>query len=171
MKLRLKRCGRCRLLKIFDDFNKEPRNRKHGLASRCRACANSASAKWAKENKDRLRKKIDEWESKNRPKVLAAKMKWCNANKDRRRITSRLRVYGLSNEQYEAMLMEQDYKCAIGGHDFPSMESVCVDHDHVSGKIRGLLCRGHNTAIGNLGDNIAGVKAALAYLEKQEAPA
>jgi hypothetical protein len=43
-----------------------------------------------------------------------------------------------------------------------------VDHDHTTGKFRGWLCNRCNLAIGRLGDNIAGIKRALAYLIRAE---
>jgi len=41
-----------------------------------------------------------------------------------------------------------------------------IDHDHDTGKIRGVLCWNCNTAIGKLGDDVAGLERALAYLNK-----
>jgi hypothetical protein len=43
-----------------------------------------------------------------------------------------------------------------------------VDHNHKTGKIRGLLCNKHNRILGTLGDSIEEVKRCLAYLEKFE---
>lgn len=43
-----------------------------------------------------------------------------------------------------------------------------LDHNHVTGKFRGWLCFGCNTGLGKLGDNIEGLRQALAYLEKAE---
>lgn len=44
--------------------------------------------------------------------------------------------------------------------------SLHLDHDHTTGKFRGWLCSRCNTAIGKLGDNVAGVRRALAYLAR-----
>jgi Recombination endonuclease VII len=51
---------------------------------------------------------------------------------------------------------------------WPSMEgkSLCLDHDHVTGQFRGWLCHRCNAGIGLLGDNIASLRSAVAYLEK-----
>ncbi len=46
-----------------------------------------------------------------------------------------------------------------------------IDHDHATGKIRGVLCPSCNTGIGKLGDNIEGLRRALAYLERTTKPA
>ena len=41
---------------------------------------------------------------------------------------------------------------------------VCIDHDHVSGELRGILCSSCNTGLGHLGDSIEGLEKAIAYL-------
>ncbi len=76
-------------------------------------------------------------------------------------------LYGLSPEQYQAMMIEQDGRCAIcctsewGGRS----KKPNVDHDHVTGKVRGLLCEACNLGLGKFGDDPERVRAAAAYLE------
>ena len=72
------------------------------------------------------------------------------------------RRYGLSAAEYEALLAEQGGVCAICRKR--SEERLCVDHCHLTGTIRGLLCRKCNTALGYLKDDQASLVAALAYL-------
>lgn len=76
--------------------------------------------------------------------------------------------YGLSKEEYEAMLSSQTNLCAIckqtGRHI--RFDKLCVDHDHSTGKVRGLLCGKCNSAIGLLADNPELLRAAADYLEK-----
>ncbi len=83
---------------------------------------------------------------------------------------NQLRRYGLTIDSYEALLQAQGRACAICGDTNPKNyrgrnESFCVDHDHVTGKVRGLLCNLCNNGIGALGDDPERVRAALAYLE------
>lgn len=76
-------------------------------------------------------------------------------------------------EKYLAMFIEQDYKCAICRISIaPSTVQCmgnqvvgCVDHDHNTSKVRGLLCQRCNSGIGNLGDNSAVCHGAGNYLE------
>lgn len=80
---------------------------------------------------------------------------------------NRQRAYGISLEQFNAMLAAQDHKCAICRTDTwkGKGNKPHVDHDHVTGKIRGVLCGGCNNGLGNFGDDPARLRAAAAYLE------
>lgn len=72
-----------------------------------------------------------------------------------------MRRYGLTVEEWEAILESQGYVCKLCGMD----KILVPDHDHESGKVRGALCHGCNVGIGHLGDNVAGLERALAYLK------
>jgi hypothetical protein len=67
------------------------------------------------------------------------------------------------------MMNEQDFKCAICSvHLSDVKKSFAVDHDHATGKVRGLLCDLCNRALGQFKDNIDNLKAAINYLEKHK---
>jgi len=72
------------------------------------------------------------------------------------------RLYGLSPADYDALLAKQDGVCAICGK--PPEETLCVDHCHATGTIRGLLCRKCNIALGCNDDDRATIMTSLAYL-------
>jgi hypothetical protein len=63
---------------------------------------------------------------------------------------------------------EQDGKCGICGTAFESANAGRVDHDHETGKVRGLLCIGCNIGLGHLGDRLEGLQAASDYLRRAE---
>lgn len=67
-----------------------------------------------------------------------------------------------------ALLAEQDGTCALCERTTADKTGrpLHVDHDHETGAIRGLLCSDHNTGLGKLGDNAAGLQAALDYLDR-----
>lgn len=76
--------------------------------------------------------------------------------------------YGISIEDYEGMIKEQGGKCAIchlapSGHNSHN-RSLHVDHDHATGKVRGLVCYNCNHGLGNFKDNPALLMAAMNYL-------
>jgi hypothetical protein len=72
------------------------------------------------------------------------------------------KVYGITLERYEAILKRQGGKC---GCCRKTMRQVCVDHNHRTGAVRGLLCQPCNTGIGLLGDDVEGLSKAVAYLK------
>jgi Recombination endonuclease VII len=70
--------------------------------------------------------------------------------------------YGISRAEYDALLAKQNGACAICRRR--SRERLCVDHCHLTGTIRGLLCHACNLALGSLKEDQASLVAALAYL-------
>ncbi len=74
------------------------------------------------------------------------------------------KTYGISVEDYRAMLEDQDKRCAICGEIYA--EKLFVDHDHESGSVRGLLCYACNSAIGYLRDDPYIAQNAVRYLER-----
>jgi hypothetical protein len=72
------------------------------------------------------------------------------------------RRYGISPAEYDALLAKQGGACAICRKR--PKGRLCVDHCHVTGMIRGLLCNECNGALGYLKDDQASLVAALAYL-------
>lgn len=77
--------------------------------------------------------------------------------------------YGLSRKEYTNLLEQVNYSCECCGIKFDNSvgKTKChVDHDHQTGKIRGLLCNNCNLGIGSLGDNITSLENALKYLKK-----
>ncbi len=75
--------------------------------------------------------------------------------------------YGISPAEYEELLEEQLCCCACCGSSDPKRKAgFVIDHDHNTGKIRGLLCHNCNIGIGLLGDSISGLNAAINYLRK-----
>lgn len=75
--------------------------------------------------------------------------------------------YNLTNLDYNRMFEQQEGKCLIcGKHQSEFKRRFNVDHDHKTGKIRGLLCFKCNTGIGRFNDNILLLESAIKYLEK-----
>jgi hypothetical protein len=79
-------------------------------------------------------------------------------------------VYGLTLEEHDAILASQDGVCAICRGPALGRKGrwFDVDHDHVTGKIRGLLCMDCNRGIGALKDDPALCRAAADYLEARK---
>lgn len=80
-----------------------------------------------------------------------------------RRNSAYLQKYGLTIKGVESLLAGQGGKCAICEVALDA-KTLNVDHCHVSGDVRGVLCGGCNTGLGLLGDDITGLRKALKYL-------
>ena len=100
---------------------------------------------------------------------------WRLANPERRKLLNRksnLKRYGVTLAQYDAMTALQNGLCAIckrkpeakRGKNF----SLEVDHNHVTGEVRGLLCGTCNTALHKLERDESWAEAAKAYLHKEQ---
>jgi hypothetical protein len=74
------------------------------------------------------------------------------------------RAYKLTIEQFDELLIKQNNKCRICKKTFYSTPHI--DHCHVTGKIRGLLCRDCNFMLGYGKDNITIFNNAISYLEQ-----
>lgn len=76
--------------------------------------------------------------------------------------------YGITLEEYDNILQQQDGKCAVCGQNNSHSKGYlfAVDHDHKTGTVRGLLCHNCNMAIGLLKDDVQIIKSMLQYLEK-----
>ena len=81
-----------------------------------------------------------------------------------RTAVNRVQRYGVSADDYNRMLAEQDGKCAICKNALSASKRSGVDHCHETGFIRGLLCGRCNAGIGQLRDDPETVRAALNYL-------
>lgn len=71
--------------------------------------------------------------------------------------------YGVDAKTYKSLMATSSY-CQVCG----SKNDLCYDHCHTTMKFRGVLCRKCNRSIGQLGDNIEGLRKALDYLLKAE---
>ena len=77
--------------------------------------------------------------------------------------------YGITLKQYNEMLKDQDYKCAICLKPHTKeAKGLQVDHCHVTGRVRGLLCCYCNRkVVGRIGDDYHRMKGFIKYIEKQ----
>jgi hypothetical protein len=74
-------------------------------------------------------------------------------------------LYSIDQAAYEAMLSRQRGVCAIcGGRNQPPTRRLAVDHDHATGKVRGLLCYRCNSAIGLFDEDAERMQRAIDYV-------
>lgn len=91
------------------------------------------------------------------------------SRRENRASSDRKRNYGISDEEYQALKIAQGGVCAICGqseiriHKGAQMD-LCVDHDHETGEVRGLLCWHCNAGLGHFRDDPQNLSAAIDYL-------
>ena len=97
---------------------------------------------------------------------------WKTANKEKHRVSQRAselkHKYNMTLEDYDLMSADQNHVCAICYKPDPAGRRLAVDHNHETGKIRGLLCHTCNRAIGLLRDDRTLLSRASEYLGKSE---
>ena len=98
---------------------------------------------------------------------------WYRDNPEKAK-SQRLKRYGIDLEGYNALRVKQKYCCSICGlHETKvsqgraktSDTALHVDHDHATGKVRGLLCTNCNIILGKCYDKIDTLKKAIQYLK------
>lgn len=158
-------CNKCGVVKPLTGFNKSA-NGKYGRRSNCRDCQRRYRSGYTAKNRERLREEQRRWRQENpdyhrRYNNSPERKKWI------RDWTLRDK-YGISLEDYEAMKVAQENRCAICARVFGKEKgSVAnVDHCHTTGRVRGLLCGDCNRGIGLMGDDAARVRSAAGYLER-----
>lgn len=108
------------------------------------------------------------WNARNPDRAQENKRAWRKRNPEQRERAcwaEILRNHGVTREQYESMLASQNGVCAICQQPNAINRRLHVDHDHNSGKVRGLLCTNCNPMLGFAKDNKEVLRAAIAYLE------
>lgn len=75
-----------------------------------------------------------------------------------------MRLYGLTVADYDDLVAAQDGRCRICGEP-PARGRLVIDHDHETGRMRGLLCDECNTVLGLADDNPGRLRAAAEYVE------
>ena len=165
----MKKCTKCGVVQPLDNFYKAGGTR-DGHRGDCKACfqkrakaryplvreiAIERAKQWARENPARLR------ETKRRYAESGRK-----AAADRR--SHLKRKFGLTVEQYDAMLAAQGGVCAICGRPPRDDISLHVDHDHETGQVRGLIDFRCNNALGDFDDDAARLAAAIRYLDRHD---
>lgn len=166
-----KRCKKCGETKPLDEFYRAPGMR-DGHRSDCKAC-NAATSRaryvadpaahvarvkrWQQENTERLNRYRRE--RRNDPAVKRAE-----------RSSYLKRTYGVFIEEYEAMLALQDGGCGMCGRPPSAAISLYIDHDHRTGRIRGLLCFRCNNSLGDLDDDPDLLLAGVRYLGPAAVP-
>lgn len=161
-----KKCKECREEKLLECFGID-KTTKDGRRTACRACRKIEGQEyyggWTDEYKAKMREYGKKWRENN---PAAYKKSYTDS--------MRKRKYGIDAATYEKMLVAQNRRCAICGEEEKlksngiDIDNLSVDHDHRTGKIRGLLCHHCNRGIGLFGEDPDRLEAAAAYLRRHQ---
>ena len=101
---------------------------------------------------------------KRKARLIQKRREWLARTGHANDLRLRCKRHGISTAVFYQLVEEQSGQCVICGAKLDS--DLQIDHDHQTGRVRGLLCRGCNTAIGLLHDSIELCLAAGIYLER-----
>lgn len=139
------KCGIEKDVKRFEWAKSRPNPRKT-----CAVCRNNSRV-FTRSQRERRSRKQSEWYYKN--KELA-------------QVKARERNYGITHDDYLALMESQNSKCGICLNDFgEDSKNIHVDHCHKTGAVRGLLCNRCNLALGFLQDSPESLARAIEYLK------
>ena len=149
--MKTKTCTKCGVEKEITEFHKHS-HAKSGLQPRCKECV-----KLYMQNNPHIGKRaVDKYHASHKKEIRSYQLKT---------------RFGITLEQYNQMLEAQNGVCAICGN--PELiinkktqqpDSLSVDHNHVTGKVRKLLCHSCNAGLGHFKDNTINLNAAINYL-------
>jgi Recombination endonuclease VII len=159
----LKKCPSCQEQKDLSDFYK-CKSEYDGHTSSCKLCVKARAKRWRENNPDKARTSARKSNAKRYTKA-ARRERYLTSLATEQKVKAvqkrhRLKTYGMTQTEYALLLRKQGGVCGI----CKNKRKLHVDHCHATGKVRGLLCAGCNTALGRFGDNNKGVWNALSYL-------
>ena len=160
-----KRCRVCGEVKPLSEFYAMAGMR-DGHRNDCKSCNLAAKAARYRANPGPTIARVQRWQEENRARHLAnlRRRRERPEVKARERAGHLRRTFGITQDDYEAMLERQNGGCAVCGREPKPGKSLHVDHDHVTGERRGLLCFSCNAALGHLADDPKRIQALLDYL-------
>lgn len=145
-----KKCKTCKVMLPASEFSKHPQTR-DGLNTSCKPCAS---------------KRATDWHFDNQEYSLASKRedrkRWSHERRIQNRIRQKCREYGIPFKNYDAFLNLFERKCAM----CKGTKKLCIDHDHATGEVRGLLCAKCNFRLGAFEDS-SFFELAKQYLKRE----
>lgn len=145
-----RQCIRCKAAKPIEMFRIFKRN--HRRSRSCRQCLNLLNREYRKRQT-----------TKGKKTHRSEEMRQAKRRGELRR------KYGISLVEYKALQKQQNGVCAICGQpESFAARSLCVDHDHADGRVRGLLCDNCNRGLGAFKDREDWLARAIAYLRQHK---
>ncbi len=165
-----KTCIKCGEVKPLSEFTFHNRNK----GQHRNFCHNCEKELWRKYHKSpQGKEKSREWIESNQEKIAEYRRLYRedDVKRERSKAYHRARLlkeFGMTVDDYMALYEKQNGQCAICGSESASngiRKNFCVDHDHETGKVRGLLCHNCNVSVGLMKDTPSLLRKAAEYLE------
>jgi len=141
-----KKCSICKETKPASSFHRLRNKGRDYLQGRCKSCGIEYVKQWSRTER-------------------GSELKRAHGRR------MNLRRFGLTEDAYSDLLAAQGGGCAICGNvttDSGGRKNLSVDHDHVTGEVRGLLCHSCNVAVGLFRDDVQLLEKALRYLSRPQ---
>jgi hypothetical protein len=159
---RVKRCKHCGEEKPLADFYGDTAAR-DGHRPECKSCTKRRRLSRYQSNREAEIARVRRWQQANAEHVKAYQAEY----RERRdfRAEHLRRTFGMTQGDYVQMLDTQDGGCAICGRKPRPGKHLHVDHDHDTGRVRGLLCFSCNVGIGNFDSDSDRMAEAADYVD------
>lgn len=162
--MRIKKCSGCGQEKPFAAFYRDARKR-IGLTSRCKTCMDEYARQPAAKERQRVRRNDTSFKTYHTVRARAD----CDRHKGKKRALELKARYGLDLAVFDKLLEEQQGRCPICAVCLTfgrGASAAHVDHDHETGRVRGLLCSNCNRGLGCFKDSPEALTRALQYLKE-----
>lgn len=148
-----KRCRCCQETKAASAFRILTSG---NLVGQCMSCVKDYTHRHYITNKEKRKEQQKAYAILHPQRMRDAFLRW------------RCKKWGISVSQYCALEQAQNNKCAICKQPQSGIgkQRLCIDHNHTTGKVRGLLCDPCNKMLGHIKDSVETLSNALEYLKK-----
>lgn len=183
----MKICSKCGINKNETEYYRDCKT-KDGYSYHCKNCRKPISDRYYSTHKQDRVEYAKKYREENMPKILEyrkstkniksqknkewyqtvkeEKKKFYHENKEHKKNITYKSKYGITLEEYNKLLTSQNNACAICKSSGDECgRALAIDHDHLTGKIRGLLCSKCNISLGNINDNIEILETMIQYLK------
>ena len=174
-------CVRCDILKPFEQFPKtrSKKTKKEYHRHQCKQCSGELKAAWNRAHHKHVSALHKQWYQQQletrqgyREILRQTHKSWRDKNREHvkqcAKVNELKRFYGLTLEDVSTMISEQGGKCAACGEFPDDTRPLMVDHDHRTGRVRGMLCNSCNLALGRARESINRLRGLILYMERQQ---
>lgn len=166
-----KKCSVCHVTKSLDKFWKTSARHLLGVSPWCKECRKAYDRQRRSKSPQKTKDYYRAYYAEHRDAIAARGRAYYHQSSYKKRLYNalyRLRnKYGLTHEEAKNLYQKQRTgNCEICGQK--SDKTLHIDHDHITKRVRGILCRSCNLALGFLGDSAHIARQAALYLEKKE---